>query len=312
MANVDSIKSTIVRAKLRSMRIAFWLTERFVPRLGARMAAWMWFKLPPAPARSAVPDGASAFSVESMGHTVRGLSWGTGPVVYALHGWGGRGDQFAAFVAPLVSAGYRVVVFDALSHGASDDGPSGRGRAHGVEFGRALDDVAVKFGPAHAVIAHSMGAISSLLALRDGWLGAERLVMIAPMVDLTGHFDRFGATVGFGHRIRHHLNASTKARTGVAVEGFSFDRIAEDLHPLPPTLFIHDRRDREAPHDMSARVVEHLPSAEIVSTDGLGHRRILQDPGVVAATVAHLRGVAAESDDARSEAEPEERADAIA
>lgn len=253
----------------------------------------LWFALPAGPAPVAVPGGATAFTVESMGHTIRGLTWGEGPVVYAMHGWGGRGDQFAAFVSPLVAAGYRVVAFDALSHGASDDGPSGPGRAHGVEFGRALDNVVARFGPAHAVIAHSMGSISALLALRDGWVAAERLVMIAPMCGLTAHFDRFEAAVGFGRRIRRHLYASTEALTGVAVENFALERVAADLRPLPPTLVVHDQGDRETAHDESARFVATLPDARLISTEGLGHRRILHDSGVVAAALAHLDGTAA-------------------
>ncbi|MDN5855776.1 MAG: lysophospholipase, partial [Actinomycetia bacterium] len=205
-----------------------------------------------------------------------------------------------------------VIVFEALSHGASDDGPSGRGRAHGVEFGRALDDVVAKFGPAHAIIAHSMGAISALLALRDGWVGADRLVLIAPMAELTAYFDRFGATVGFGPRVRRHLNASNKALTGIAVEDFALDRIAEDLHPLPSTLVVHDRRDRETAHESSARFVDTLPDARLVSTDGLGHRRILNDQGVITAAVAHVRGTAAEPENDSRRVEPADGAEAVA
>ncbi len=39
------------------------------------------------------------------------------------------------------------MAFDAPSHGRSDPGPSGAGKGHAVEFGRALDAVAAEFGP---------------------------------------------------------------------------------------------------------------------------------------------------------------------
>ena len=96
--------------------------------------------------------------------------WGSGPVAYLVHGWGGNGSQLAAFVRPLLAEGFRVVLFDAPAHGDSEPGPAGPGRTHGVEFGKALDAVFAKFGPAEAVIAHSLGAISTYLTLRFGWL----------------------------------------------------------------------------------------------------------------------------------------------
>ena len=44
---------------------------------------------------------AEPFEVESLGAAVRGHVWGEGPVVYLVHGWGGRGSQLASFVEPL-------------------------------------------------------------------------------------------------------------------------------------------------------------------------------------------------------------------
>ena len=296
MAVVSIKKSTIVRTKVAALRSMFWIAERVAPRVGARFATSLWFKVPPGPKPATVPDGAKEFSVTTMGRTVRGMVWGDGPVVYALHGWGGRGDQFAAFVDPLVAAGHRVVVFDALSHGASDAGPSGRGRAQGVEFGRALDDVVARFGPARAIIAHSMGAVPVALALRDGWASAERLVMIAPMSELSTYFDRFGAMVGFGPRIRRGMDDETRRRTGYPVDEFAVPRLVGDLDSVPPTLIIHDRADKETAHEASAAIAESFADARLMSTDGLGHRRILRDPGVVAATVEHVLEVAADPD----------------
>lgn len=290
-------KSTIVRAQTAGLRVGFGIAERLAPRYGATLATSLWLKLPPGPTPAAVPDGATPFTVESMGRTVRGLTWGDGPVVYLMHGWAGRGDQFAAFVEPLVSTGHRVVAFDALSHGASDAGPSGRGRAHGVEFGRALDDVAARFGPARAIVAHSMGAVPVALALRDGWVGAERLVLISPMSELATHFDRFGELIGFGPRIRRGIDDEVLRRTGYPVAEFALPRLADDLGTLPPTLVVHDRLDKETSYEASVAITETLANTCLASTEGLGHRRILRDSGVVAATVAHVLAAAGESDD---------------
>lgn len=278
-------KSTIVRVQWAGSRVAFRLAEVVAPRLGGRLAADLWFRVPPQPPEVDLPPGGSPFEVTSQGGVVRGTWWGDGPVVYLMHGWGGRGSQLASFVAPLVADGHRVVIFDAPSHGTSDPGPSGAGRAHGVEFGHAFDAVAARFGPAHAVVAHSMGAVPTLLTLQYGWLSSDRLVFLAPMADLATHFDAFGATVGFGPRTRRRLAELVAKRVGLPVEEFDLRHLAARLESeadaLPPLLVVHDEADRETSHDTSVGLVGHWPDGRLVTTQGLGHRRLLRDAGVV-------------------------------
>ncbi|MGH3382965.1 MAG: alpha/beta hydrolase [Nocardioidaceae bacterium] len=268
-----------------ALRVGFRLAELVAPRVGGRLATDLWFRIPPASPVGDLPPGGVPFEVASQGGVVRGHSWGTGPVVYLMHGWGGRGDQLAPFVEPLVARGHQVVTFDAPSHGASDAGPSGAGRAHGAEFGRAFDAVAARFGPAHAVIAHSMGAVPSLLTLHYGWLSTQRLVLLAPMASLATHFDAFGSMVGFGARVRHRLEQVVAERTGLPVDEFDVRRLAARLEQedgeLPPLLVVHDTRDRETSYDESVSLVDHWPDARLVTTQGLGHRRLLRDAGVV-------------------------------
>jgi len=280
-------KSTNVRIRMTCLRALFSIAERVGPRLGGRLAADLWFRVPPHPRSPTPPPDGSGFEVEAQGGVVRGLYWGSGPVVYLMHGWGGRGSQLGPFVQPLVRAGCRVVLFDAPSHGASDPGPSGHGRGHGVEFARAFDAVAVRFGAAQAVVAHSMGAVPTLLALHYGSLSTRRLVFLAPMSDLAAHFDAFGASMRFGRRVRRQLERTVEQRTGMPVEEVDVRALAARLGAgrpgLPSLLVVHDRGDRETRYDASVGLVHQWPEAKLVSTQGLGHRRLLRDREVVAA-----------------------------
>ncbi|HEX5771250.1 MAG TPA: alpha/beta hydrolase, partial [Nocardioidaceae bacterium] len=95
-------------------------SEILAPRVGARVATRLWLTLPPPARGGELPPGGEPFEVSSQRSRVRGRVWGDGPVVYLVHGWGGRASQFAAFVEPLVAAGHTVVAFDGLSHGDSD------------------------------------------------------------------------------------------------------------------------------------------------------------------------------------------------
>ena len=284
-----SQKSTIVRVAASKRSWLFRAADLLAPDLAGRIARDLWFRVPPTLAAAPLPAGAEPFEVESLGAQVRGHVWGEGPVVYFVHGWGGRGSQFTAYVEPLVSAGYRVVLFDAPAHGDSEPGPVGPRRSHGVEFGRALDAVSARFGPAHAVIAHSLGTISTYLTLRFGWLSTERLVLLAPMVQAEPLFDQFQQALGFGSRTRRAFDRHLDAFVGIPMA--EFDARVQAAHSEPvPTLVVHDSGDRQTPYADAVRLVEGLPDARLVTTDQLGHRKILRDERVLREVVAFIDG----------------------
>src|SRR5215203_5655463 len=92
MALSESQKSTNVRPSQRLLRVAFRTLEHSAPSLGARWADRWWFALPTS-AIGDLPPGGTPFEVKSQGRTVRGHRWGSGPVVYLVHGWGGNETQ---------------------------------------------------------------------------------------------------------------------------------------------------------------------------------------------------------------------------
>jgi pimeloyl-ACP methyl ester carboxylesterase len=275
-------KSTIVRFRNRILRASFRWSEYVAPGRAGRAARDLWFTAPPRMADQALPAGGTAFEVTAQGHRVRGHVWGDhdgATTVYLVHGWGGRGAQFAAMVTPLLEEGHRVVMFDGPSHGDSDAGPAGPGRTNGVELAKALDAAFCRFGPAEAVVAHSMGTISTYLALRYGWLGAERLVFIAPMVEAESLFDQFQRSLGFGPRVRAAFDRAVDDFVGVPL--LEFDARVQAQHvDARPTLVITDRDDRQTPYADVVDFAERI-DAPLVTTQGLGHRKILRDPAVV-------------------------------
>lgn len=285
-----SQKSTTVRLRNSALRSFFRYGEHLAPRHTGRVARDLWFSAPPRMEASPLPHGSEPFEVEVQGRPVRGHTWGEGTPVYLMHGWGGRGAQFATLVEPLVAAGHRVVMIDAPSHGDSDHGPAGPRRTHGVEFARALDAAFLRYGPAEAVVAHSLGTIATYLALRFGWIGTRRLVLIAPMVHAQPLFDGFQAALGFGPRTRRAFDRSVEDFVGVPVG--DFDAVVQAAHVEPiPSLVVADRGDRQTPYADAVELADSI-AAPLVTTDGLGHRRILSDPGVVHAVVSFVAGQA--------------------
>lgn len=291
------LKSTIVRLRNRALPCFFRSAEHLAPRWAGRVARNVWFAAPPRMSDLPVPDGGQPFEVRAEGHAVRGRVWTprdhashqSAPpprTVYLVHGWGGRGSQFGAMVEPLLGSGRRVVMFDGPAHGDSDHGPAGSRRTNGVELARALDAVCCRFGPADAVVAHSLGTISTYLALRFGWLGTRRLVFLAPMVEAKGLFDQFQRALDFGPRVRGAFDRSVLEWIGVSVEEFDARFQARQVDPVP-TLVLTDRHDRQTAY---ADVVDFARTvdAPLVTTEGLGHRKILRDPAVISEVVGFV------------------------
>lgn len=285
MASPGRSKSTNVRIAAALLRTA----DRVAPAMAARAVTRTWFRLPTGAPATRLPATGTPFEVPSQGSVVRGHTWGDGPVVYLVHGWAGRGGQLAAFVEPLVRRGHRVVLFDGLSHGDSGPGPRGAHTSSGVELARSLDDVAARFGPAEAVVAHSMGAVATLLAMRHGWLGAERLVLLAPMSSYASQFTLFADQLSLSARTRDLVDRAVAARVGLPTEEFDVAFLAGEVDALP-TLVVHDRNDRQTSYDESIRLVDTLPDARMITTQGLGHRRLLADPQVVEAVTSFVAG----------------------
>ncbi len=285
-------KSTIDRPSLprapRPIRAAFRTLDRLAPGLAARWAFRLWFTVPRpgAAAQRPGPPGGEPFEVAVGGRRLAGQSWGSGPAVYLMHGWGGWATQLASFVPPLVAAGYRVVTFDGPSHGASAPGPSGPRRTNALELADALNAVVAAHGPARAVVGHSLGCIAVAIAIRDG-LVAERAVFLAPAANPANYTDTFARIFGFGARTSARLVSMVERRFGVPMSCFDVPTIATQV-ATPPLLVFHDAHDPETRHADGAAIAASWPAAELVTTTGLGHRRIVRDAEVVARAMAFI------------------------
>ena len=219
------------------------------------------------------------------------------PRVLLAHGWGGWGLQWSAWVEPLLAAGHEIVTFDQPGHGRSSGW-----FAHGVSFAQTLRRVSDSLGPFDAVIGHSFGAAMLTTTLGDGLAdllangpGARIArprprvaVLIAPPVDLVDATHQFARTIGLSEAARTRMRHMLEQRIGVDMDSFSI------RHNGPradvPALLVHDESDREVPFACTEAVRRHWRGPlRVLPTRGLGHRRILSDPGVIEAGIDFLR-----------------------
>ncbi|HSN91371.1 MAG TPA: alpha/beta fold hydrolase [Anaeromyxobacteraceae bacterium] len=206
--------------------------------------------------------------------------WGAGPPVLLAHGWGGCAGQMTPFVEPLLAAGFSVLAHDAPAHGES----AGRGASIPL-FADAIGRVAERAGPLFGAVAHSMGGAAFSLAAARG-LPARRAVFVGPPADAAVWFDGFVRFLAFPGVAVPALRARAEAIAGERLDRLNSGVLGPQVKV--PLLVVHDRQDREVPLEDGARVAREAVAGRLLVTDGLGHRRILRDPGVAAEVVRFL------------------------
>jgi pimeloyl-ACP methyl ester carboxylesterase len=279
-----SENSTTVRSPPRSVRVPVavrWVMRegsRFAPAVTARLAQQLFFKpmrTLPKPEQLAVLSRGTSFSVRARECVVRGWTFAARPSVLLVHGWGGNAGQMSAFVGPLLERGYGVVVADMPGHGRS----SGRLTSL-VHYAAALRAVSEHVGGVHAVIAHSFGAAGTTLALRDG-LDVARVVYVAPPARFSSFWDRFRAGVEVSEPVFARMVTNAERWLEVSFANVVPEHIAPTM--TTPLLVVHDAADREVDVAEGEHLTRLWPGAQLRTTAGLGHMRILKDAATVTA-----------------------------
>ena len=273
--------STNVRVGL--LRFGVGVAQGISPALAGRVAEDLFVtpqRRPRPPREQAWLREATPVELRVGERDIAAWAWGEGPTVLLVHGWEGRGAQLGAFAAPLEAAGFRVIAFDAPAHGAT----SGQ-RMTLIDLAQAILAAGERFGPLHAVVAHSLGAAAATVALSRG-LEALRVVYLAPVLDVSGSVSRFVRWARLGADAELDLRRRLERRTGVAVEAIDGFALAPSM--AAPLLVVHDRDDRQVAFEDAVRAVDRWPGARLLATRGLGHDRILRDQDVVARTLAFL------------------------
>jgi pimeloyl-ACP methyl ester carboxylesterase len=275
--------------KLGAVRVGFAVGSRLAPRSTVERAARLFstpFASSRTRARAAKPDGdMQRIALQIGGETIATYVWGdpsTQPYVLLVHGWSSFGLRYLPWVAKLRELGLAVVSFDQPGHGESSGGLCTLPDC--IATTRAVGQ---HFGTAELAIGHSMGGAALTLAQGEAW-HAERLVLVAPAADIEAAGNRFIRFVRLGEHLRDPFFSWFERRTGMATRDMAVHRYAPMLGQ--PGLIVHDLDDREVPWEEGERYARYWPGARLLTTQGLGHHRVLDAPEVIEATLAFIRG----------------------
>lgn len=272
---------------LFAVRAFFGALGAIAPKSAGRLAVRMFLK----PRRHHTPRRETKwlrqserreFRVED--HTIATHWWGKGPVVLLVHGWEGRGSQLGAFVMPLVEAGFQAVAVDLPAHGGS----SGE-TTDGFACGRVVAALCKEIGGVYGAVTHSFGGTAVLLAMSGG-LEVERAVLISPGIKGDTFFTGFAKIVGLPERATDELRRIILERFGRENWSiFTAQKQGEVLgEKAGATLVVHDIGDHEVAYTDSVELTHWTRGARLLSTRGVGHRRILRDKLVVQNVISFM------------------------
>lgn len=243
------------------------------------------------------------------------LSLGEGPLVVCLHGGFNSGLDWLP-VARILAHRYRLVLVDRRGHGVSDSGVDG----HTLDL-EAEDLTAVfnETGPAHAVLAHSFGALVALHAatgpLADQ-MGA--LILYEPPLLLkageAGVFEMLDEHIAAGRyeaamteallRVLElsdsdllALRRSTAIWAGMVAAAPTLPaqtRIMAEAAAsvdgvraidLPTLLLVGEYSDSATFGSSVERLADRIPGAQVVTLTGQGHSAMARGPEALAGEV---------------------------
>jgi pimeloyl-ACP methyl ester carboxylesterase len=116
----------------------------------------------------------------------------------------------------------------------------------------------------------------------------RKAVCISGLCRLLEAMKMFCAVRKLPREDEENLKLLMERRFGAGVwDDSSVDRLAPKLNI--PALLFHDREDWEVPSHHSEVIARAWPGSRLVLTEGLGHRRILQDEQVIAQAVVFLQ-----------------------
>lgn len=262
--------------------------EGLAPQAGTALALRLFLTPLPTKRRAASRPVPAGWSIETLpfegSHLAvwrRAKAAPEAPRVLLVHGWGGDAQQLLPLAARLAADGFEPLLLDLPAHGRA-----GGWRSNLVQWTRALFAVTARHGPWTGVVGHSLGARALAHALARG-LPAQSAALIAAAPPPRQFLGWFAAAVGLGDALAERMASHIEQREGVAMQRFEPDWLGSRLQQ--PTLLVHDRGDRTAPLAGSEALARALPTAELLVTEGLGHRRVLDDLAVQAAVAAALQ-----------------------
>lgn len=281
-----SPKPTIKKAAstplmVRTIRFAFNSIGRVFPDKASEIALY-FFSKPRIRAKhkfsDAIIESAKTSDILIDDISIRLYEWGEGDKTVVLaHGWESRGTALRAYIPNLLDAGFKVVAFDAPAHG-----DSGGKHASLVSFGEVLKTIIEQNGRIHGLIAHSFGGPACIYAMSQlpTRLTIPRVVMVACPSAISVPIQNAINFMNLPQSITSRFIKRLEDILQQPLEKATIPHFANSVN-IKKMLIVHDIHDEAVPIDSAIANSKAFKQSQLLTTDGLGHSKILKDKQVI-------------------------------
>jgi pimeloyl-ACP methyl ester carboxylesterase len=215
------------------------------------------------------------FRIHVHGKAVQCWKWGQGPGILFVHGWNGRGVHFRHFFEEFINAGYAVIAYDAPAHGES--GGQDTSYFELTDVVRAFLDPSLSLD-IKGVIAHSLGASAVINCLAKENSSIDT-VLLAPALKLRELLFNTFDSQGLPEVVYQTMIAELETYYGYHLYEDDPYTLLENVSSK--IFIVHDRDDPTTPYMDSKTIAEKLNHVDLLTTEGLGHKKILRDKTVI-------------------------------
>lgn len=204
-------------------------------------------------------------------------TWGSGPSVVLVHGWGGSAAQMAPLARSLGQLGFAAVALEVTGHGGAPK--------HHTRWSYFMDDFAelaqALAAPLFACVGHSAGALTMMAARTRKNIRASRYVCVAapshPFPPINVIKKKLNPRPAVIQDYQRYIAEQFGTTWELLEGGSSYADAGSD------TLLIYDETDRFVRHTEGDRLQALCPRTKLLKTQRYSHQQILEAPEVIEA-----------------------------
>lgn len=203
---------------------------------------------------------------------IQTYTWGDSEDKTALlvHGWEGQAGNFGGIIPLLLEKGYRVISFDAPSHGYSS-----KGQTNMFDFIETVSLFLKEHRP-NLVLSHSFGSISTAYALGENLdISVDHWFLVTSPFSFEGRLNDIKNLAGVTDRTINQLISQFEADTEMKVAEMNMETYCAKVTNVSRATVIHSIDDQILPIATSRAVHGALAGSEMIELQKLGHYKIL-------------------------------------
>lgn len=216
---------------------------------------------------------AQSVEIETPYGKIAAWRLGEGPAVLLVHGWQDDNALWSPLIQALSELGIASVTLDLPGHGHSQGDRCTPPRA-----AAAIQAVVDQLGPIDGVVTHSFGGPATSLALSKG-LNVRRAVLIASPRGRNRRWFHVAEERGLSEAVVDRARELYAEEVGPEHSVFDLAEVAKSF--TAEALIIHSLDDDAVEWENAPAIADAWPGSELVLCDGLGHRMIAQDRGII-------------------------------